>query len=320
MRRLNDRCAFPRVFRSILVLSWILACAGTRLYAQEKKDLPKFGVRVDLVSIDVEVLDKKGKPVLNLGPDDFVVKENGSTMELSNFSRLSDRPVSLAIVLDTSAIPQAKLSVAKQFIFQLIHLLKREDEICIYSFDNDDAYLEQDFTRDRAKLTEALDNIGVPSSRKHTILNDLFGPSPQIGLGVDFGLAAAKRGSNGKKALLVISDRFKGLGPATVEHVEESGCTLLTLGFSNVANAILSLGGDGISRRQLMKESGGRAFSGDTGDITDVCRAVAYSLKNHYHLGYLTKMPGPSEKRSLQVLVPGHEYLVYARQSYIGPR
>ncbi len=309
-----------RVLGCLLALLWIRASVPGQTSAQEQKDLPKFNVRVDLVSVDVEVLDRRGKPIVNLDRDDFVVKENGTRMELSNFSRLSDRPVSLVFVLDTSSIPQAKLSIAKQFIFQLIHLLKREDEICIVTFDNNDAYLEQEFTRERARLIDALDNIGVPSNRKHTLLNDLFGPTPQIGLGIDFGLAATKKGVNGKKALVVISDRFKGLGPATVEHVEESGCTLLTLGFSNVANAILSLGGDGISKRQLTRESGGRAFSGDTGNITDVCRAVAYSLKNHYHLGYLTKMPGSSEKRSLQVLVPGRDCVVYARRSYTGPR
>lgn len=303
-----------------LAVWWIVACFCFQSYAQEQKELPKFNVRVDLVSVDVEVLDRKGKPMVNLDRNDFVVKENGSGMEITNFARLADRPVSLVVVLDTSAIPQAKLVVAKQFIFQLIHLLHREDEICLYTYDNNDAYLEQGFTRDRGKLIDALDNIGVPSSRRHTLLNDLFGPSSQIGLGIDFGLAAAKKGAYGKKALLVISDRFKGLGPATVEHVEESGVTLLTLSFSNTANAILSLGGDAISKRQLMRESGGREFAGDKGDITEVCHAVAYSLKNHYHIGYLTKFPEPSEKRHIEVLVPGQECQVYSRRSYISPR
>ncbi len=297
-----------------------IASARSRANAQERKEIPQFNVRVDLVSVDVEVLDKKGNPVLGLKPDDFVVKENGAPMELTNFARLSDRPVSLVIVLDTSGIPQAKLRIAKQFIFQLIHLLGHEDDVCLLSFDNEDAYVEQGFTSDRSMLISALDNIGVPSGRTHTLLNDLFGPTPQIGLGIDYGLTALKKGKNGKKALLVISDRFKGLGPATVEHVEESGCTFLTLGFSNVANAILTLGGDKISKKQLMGASGGRAFSGDSGNITEVCRAVAYSLKNHYHLAYLTKGPSPGEKRDIQVLVPGRECMVYARHSYISPR
>lgn len=305
----------------LILAAWLIAVLGYSFsWAREQKETPDFNVRVDLVSVDVEVLDQKGNPIVDLGRDDFVVKENGTAMEISNFARLSDRPVSLVIVLDTSAIPQAKLRTAKQFIFQLMHLIGREDELCMYTFDNDDAYLEQGFTRDRAKLIAALDNIGVPSGRKHTLLNDLFGTTPQTGLGIDFGLAAAQKGVNGKKALVVISDRYKGLGPATVEHVEATGCTFLTLGFSNKANAIMSLGGDGISKRQLMRASGGRAFSGDNGDIGEVSRSVAYSLKNHYHIGYLTKVPGPAERRSIEVLVPGRDCRIYARRSYISPR
>ncbi len=304
---------------SLAVLS-IATVQAFMTFAQERKEPPKFQVRVNLVSVDVEVLDPKGTPITDLGQNDFRVKENGALMEISNFSRLSDRPVSLVVVLDTSAIPQAKLIVAKQFIHQLIHLLDREDEICLYTFDNKDAYLEQGFTRDRGLLVDALGNIGVPSGRKHTLLNDLFGATPQTGLGIDLGLVAAQEGVHGKKALVVISDRYKGLGPATVEHVEAAGCTLLTLGFANKASAILSLGGDVISKRQLMRQSGGRALSGDAADIHEVCKAAAYSLKNHYQIGYLTKEPGPSEKRRIEVLVPERDCRIYARRSYIAPR
>lgn len=309
-----------RYFRRAVAILCLASLAGIWTFGQEQKQPPKYNVRVNLVSVDVEVLDPKGTPIPDLGRNDFRVKENGIPMEITNFSRLSDRPVSLVVVLDTSAIPQAKLNVAKQFIRDLIHLLDREDEICLYTFDNKDAYLEQAFTRDRGLLVDALDNIGVPSGRKHTLLNDLFGPTPQIGLGIDLGLVAAQKGVYGKKALVVISDRYKGLGPATVEHVEAAGCTFMTLGFANKASAILSLGGDAINKRQLMRESGGRAFSGDRGDIHEVCRQVAYSLKNHYQIGYLTKEPGPAEKRRIEVLVPERECRIYARRSYIAPR
>ncbi len=303
-----------------LIILCITGVVEIYAYGQEQKEPPKFNVRVNLVSVDVEVLDPKGTPITDLRQNDFRVKENGTVMEITNFSRLSDRPVSLVIVLDTSAIPLDKLLVAKRFILELIHLLGRQDEICLYTFDDRDAYLEQGFTADRRLLVDALENIGVPSGRKHTLLNDLFGATPQIGLGVDLGLAAAQKSSYGKKALLLISDRYKGLGPATVEHVEAAGCTLLTLSFANKASNILSLGGDAISKKQLTRESGGREFSGDKGDIDEICRSVAYSLKNHYQIGYLTKEPAPSEKRRIEVLVPERQCSIYARHSYIAPR
>ena len=135
---------------------------------------------------------------------------------------------------------------------------------------------------------------------------------------IDLALDQLRRSRNPKKAMLVISNRFSGLGPATVEHVQGSGCTLLTLGFSNTASILISLGGDEISRKQLMRESGGRPFSAETSDITGVCRAIASSLKNYYSLGYQTEVkPGDRRARRLEVSVTGRKYTINARRSFI---
>jgi VWFA-related protein len=269
------------------------------------------------VSLDVEVLERSGAPVVNLEQKDFRVMEDGEPMEITNFARLHDRPVSLAVVLDTSAISLEKLNKAKEFIFQLIYLLGHNDDICLYSFDSKDAYLEQDFTDDRLPLVNALENISVPSHGSGGILKELLGADPRTGLGIDLALLKLEKTRSGKKALLVISNRFRGLGPATVEHVQESGCTLLTLGFSNKSALLVTLGGDQISKKKLMRESGGRQFSADSEDIGSVCRSIAYSLKNYYALAYLTEVGKGSEKpRRIEVRIPGHDYVINARRSY----
>ena len=279
---------------------------------------PKYNVKVNVVPLDVEVLDRSGSPVTNLTRNDFVVKENGKTVTISNFARLQDKSVSLTIVLDTSSISLEKLDRAKEAISQLMHLLGPEDDICLYTFDTKDARLEQDFTKDRLLLINALENISVPSGGSGGLLIGLLGPSPKTALAIDLALLNLARSNNGKKALLVVSNQFRGLGPATVEHVQNSGCTLLTLGFSNKAAPLFSLGGDQISRRQLMRESGGRRFSADTEDIAGVCRSIAFSLKNYYALAYLTKAPAEEVKsRRIEVLVPGHDCVIHARRTYI---
>jgi hypothetical protein len=55
--------------------------------------VPQFNARVDLVSLDVEVLDAAGNPATDLVKEDFIIKEDGTPMPIMNFSRLSDRPV-----------------------------------------------------------------------------------------------------------------------------------------------------------------------------------------------------------------------------------
>jgi VWFA-related protein len=286
--------------------------------AQQTGTNPQFSVRVNTVSVDVDVLDDAGNSVQGLSQKDFLVKEDGRLMDITSFSLLTDRPVSLAVVLDTSSIQLEKLSLAKEYIFQMLHLFKRQDELSLVSFDSRDAHLEADMSTDRKLIINALDNIAVPSHRPSGLGIELLGPIPPAGLGIDMALQNLHKGLHPKKALLVISNRFRGLGPETVNHVRDSGCMLLTLGFNNKAAAIITAVGDGISRKQLMRESGGRRFSAETDDIPGNCRAIVSSLKNYYSLGYQTEIAAEDQKRRhIEIKIPGHKYVIYSRRSYI---
>lgn len=296
-----------------------LACLYRPAYSQKRK--PQFRVQVNLVSLDVEVLDSKGKPVDNLDRNDFAVKENGAEVEISNFARLSDLSLSLVVALQTTYMPQASFGVAKDAIFQLIHLLKPEDEICLYTFDQKDAYLEQAFTRDRSKLINALDNLGVPSHRSRPWrFTRSFAAPPQTGIGVDLGLEAAKKGIYRRKALLLIRDRVEGLGPGTLKHAQESGCTLIALGFTAEAKDRLTLISDQSGSERLMLGPGEARASDDNGNVTELCRTVAHLLMSRYSITYHTSLAESQGVRQIEVLVPGHDYRVLARRSYVSAR
>jgi Ca-activated chloride channel family protein len=319
MRRIRRSRGKIKIVRWMITILALYAAPIAALSQPAKEDQqPKYGVWVNLVSLDVEVLDRSGNPVPDLGRSDFVVKENGKPVEITNFSWMSDRPVSLAMVLDTSAISPQKLVNFKRFIRELASVLAATDDLCLYSFDSRDAYLEMEFTNKRRALWDALDNIGVPSHGSGGILKELFGTDPPTGLAIDRALNKLRKTDNGKRALLVLSNRFRGLGPATVEHVQESGCTLLTLAYDNNTASLITLGGDQISKNQLMRESGGRRFSAETADIPGVCRQIAFSLKNYYALGFLTE-PNPAETkpRRVEVQTPGHEYTIHYRRTYL---
>jgi hypothetical protein len=295
--------------------------AGLLLPAYPQKQKPHFKVQVNLVSLDVEVLDRRGKPIDSLKQSDFVVKEDGSIVEISNFARLSDLPISLVVVLGTGFMPQANLSLAKDAIFQLIYLLKPEDEICLYSFDQRNAYLEQDFTRDRPELVKALENIGVPSrSKRPGRLTRGFATPPQTGLGIDLGLAAAKRGTHSRKGLLLIRDRVEGLGTGSLEHVRDSRCTLIALGFSEEARNRLTLVSDPSGYGQLITERGEAVASGRDGSVAELCRTVAHLLSSRYSITYHTPLPDTRGARHIEVLLPAHDYTVLARRSYASSR
>ena len=278
-------------------------------------------MQVNLVSLDVEVLDRQGMPVDNLKRNDFTVRENGSPVEISNFSLLSDLSLSVVVVLGTAFMPQANLGLAKDAIFQLAYLLKPEDEISLYTFDQKDAYCEQEFTRDRPKLAKALENIGTTSrSRRPSRLARGFATPPQAGLGIDIGLAAAKKGAHRRKALILIRDRMESLGPASLQHVQESRCTLIALGFSTDGKDLLTLISDQSGSGQLIMGSAEVRSSDEEGNVTELCRTIARLLSSRYSITYHTPLPESRGSRQIEVLVPEHDYRILARRTYAPAR
>jgi len=62
----------------------LLACALAAASLQERR-LPEFRSDVRMIRLDVSVVDRRGLPVAGLGPDDFLVREDGRPVELTFF-------------------------------------------------------------------------------------------------------------------------------------------------------------------------------------------------------------------------------------------
>jgi VWFA-related protein len=307
--------------KRLITFFLILIIFPLQISYPQKNNKPQFKVLVNVVSLDVEALDRKGLPVEGLNQSDFVVKENGTPVEISNFVPLSDVSVSLVIALGTAYLPQTNLSAAKNAIAQIIHLLNPKDEISLYTFDQKDTYIEQDFTRDRLKIISALENVGVASRTKRPgRFAASFASPPQVGLGLSIGLAAAKKGAYKRKALLLIRERIDRLGPGSLEHARESGCMLITLGFSDDSKNRLSLISDQSGAAQLIIDSSVSQASEENGDVTELCRTIAHLLLSRYNIIYYTSLPENKDPRQIEVLIPGHDYRVLAQRSFIPSR
>ncbi|HSD30077.1 MAG TPA: VWA domain-containing protein [Vicinamibacteria bacterium] len=91
-------------------------------------DQPTFGSQVELVTVDVAVVDKKGQSVRGLTRDDFVVTENGVPQALTSFeavvvpevarSPAAPRPA----VVSTNVVPDNRRGRTFAVVFDDIHL------------------------------------------------------------------------------------------------------------------------------------------------------------------------------------------------------
>lgn len=127
----------------------------------------------DIIKIDTEIVnvlftaqDKKRRLLTNLKEQDVKIFEDGQAQEVTAFYRQIDLPLSLAILIDTSAsqertLPEEK-TAAKSFIEAVIRPAK--DEVAVISFTGE-ATLEQGMTSNIARLQRAVDRVEfVPPS------------------------------------------------------------------------------------------------------------------------------------------------------------
>ena len=80
-------------------------------------------VDVDLVELYVVVTDRKGRPLRDLGETQFTVLEEGRPQPLSNFGDAGDLPITVGLVIDSSASMFVKLpevqAAAASYIYGL---------------------------------------------------------------------------------------------------------------------------------------------------------------------------------------------------------
>ena len=239
-----------------------------------------FKKQVEEVQLHATVVDQKQRLVTNLDRTAFTVYEDGRPQVLTSFRR-DDVPVALGIVIDNSGSMREKRAAVNQAALNLVRASNPRDEVFIVNF-NDDAWLDQDFTSDIAKLREGLEHI---ESRGGTALYDAV-------------VAAAdhleKGGKLEKKVILVVTDGEDNASRESLEQAirklqDENGPSVYSIGI---------LGDDREAHRAkraltaLALQTGGVAFfPKDISEVDSISRAVAHDLRNQYTLGYRPSNP-----------------------------
>jgi Ca-activated chloride channel homolog len=143
-----------RVSTAALIVFLASVLAGAQAPPATLGRLAVFKSGVDVVNLAVTVTDPKGRFITDLAEGDFQVFEEGVPQPLALFTR-EDLPVSLAILLDTSASMEQKLSQAQTAAIRFVRTLQSADEAQVLKF-SQRAEVVQDFTSDKAQLESAI--------------------------------------------------------------------------------------------------------------------------------------------------------------------
>jgi len=283
---------------------------------------PQLRVDVRLVNIYCTVMDANGRYVSGLKKSDFVVEEDGRRQALAHFAQHQDTPVSVGIVLDTSASMRSKLRTATTAVERFVQTIHQDDDLFLLGFDSN-IQLLQDFTSDRTKLRKALRYVEPAGG---TALYDALWQS----------LDKISSGLNSKRAILLITDGEDQNSKASFEQIREriraAEVLVYPLGISATPDFTDPFSFNGPPRRDVVNmdvlktfawDSGGAAYpisedmlKGKNSHLDSVLAEIAEDLRSQYTLSYYPTHPDDGQFHRIRVTTR-YGYAIRARHGYV---
>jgi VWFA-related protein len=124
---------------------------------------PTFSSDVKVVNVLATVRDKHGQIVNNLTKDDFKLEQDGHPQNIHYFAKETDLPLTLGLLVDTSASQRRVLEQERSASYGFLNDLMRpeKDKGFVIHFDWDIELL-QDMTSSHQKLEAALEKLDMP--------------------------------------------------------------------------------------------------------------------------------------------------------------
>lgn len=284
-------------------------------------------ITTSVVNVYAVVRDKHGSLIPNLTKNDFEIKEDNIPQTITYFSRETDTPLTLAIMVDTSPSQERVLDTeqreAKAFLRQV---LRPKDLACVIHFDLE-VELLQDFTIEQGLLDRAIDET-VINGGGHGVLPSPL-PASNVGgthLYDSVYLAANELMSHevGRKVLILLTDGEDQGSQETlnqaIEAAQKSDCIIYAIDIVDRAFygfAGMGFNGDSVLRK-LCEQTGGHVIK--VSKIKDTAQAfqeIADELCTQYLLGYSPSNPRTDPGfRKIKVSADHDDYKIQARSGY----
>lgn len=300
---------------------------------------PTLRVDVDLVNILFTVKAKKGGQLIaNLEQNNFKIYEDGKEQKILHFSRETDLPLTLGLLIDISASQERLIDIEKQAASAFFSsVIRQKDEAFLISFGKDTELL-QDYTNSPRALSAALRDLRgdgqTPMIGRGPIPNVNTGPVPQMGqpkgtlLFDAIYLASSEKLKSevGRKAMILITDGDDQGSTydrrAATEAAQRSDSIIYSIyyvdrGFYAQYGMGFGGGGEG-DLRKMSEETGGHVFTVDKKHpLDEVFKEIQEEMRNQYSIGYESSNPSHDGGfRHIEIKVDNADYRVQARSGY----
>jgi VWFA-related protein len=311
-----------------LVLGVLLAAPA--LPQQQVQDSDQtIKVDVDLVNVLFSVHNKQNGLVGNLSKDDFTLFEDGKQQDIRYFTRETDLPLTIGLLVDVSVSQGNLIEIERRAANQFFAKVLRPKDLAFLISFGADAELLQDYTNSTKLLQHGLDDLKVnaqmgglhpgpvptATTPKGTILYDT----------VYLAATEQLKGQVGRKAIVVITD---GVDQGSRYPIQQAikGAQLadaIVYGIYYVDPGFYGYGmfggggGEGVLKR-MAEDTGGRVLKVDRHHtLDDIFKEIQDEMRSQYAIGYVpTNSAKDGSFRKIDIKTREKDLRVQARKGY----
>jgi len=262
------------------------------------------------VNLPVTVTDKNNRFMTDLKEADFEIIEDKVPQTILQFTALSNLPIDVAMMMDTSNSVKPKLKFEKDAAYSFLEtvLKYRQDRAMLATFDSK-VELQQDLTNRLDLLTKAIDKIKSSGGTKmydaiYSVCEEKMQSPTSIGR---------------RRVMVVITDgedteSERSLQDA-IEIAQRSETSVYVI--STKAGGFFGVQAGTVDRREdkdlkrLAEDTGGRAFfTAEVIELEKSLTEITRELRNQYLIVYSpTNENYDGKERRIEVKIPDHKGL-----------
>jgi Ca-activated chloride channel homolog len=296
-------------------------------------------VETDLTNVLFTAVDRNKRFVTTLRQTDIRVLEDGVPQEVFVFQRETDRPLSLAIVIDTSAsqertLPEEK-NAARRFVDAVIRPSK--DEVAVLTFTGETT-LEQGLTGSVQRVRRAIDGVEFVPPSGYVGAGTVVGTPPISGdnqrlsgttalwdsVWVTAREVLSETSDKTRRAIILLTDGVDTSSRMKLQEAVDSALKVDAIVYSIGIGDDFSFGGvDEGSLRKISERTGGRAFFPKSEeDLRSAFAQIQDELRSQYLVAYSSSnkaKDGTFRKVQIEVTNPelkGQNLKLTYRQGY----
>jgi VWFA-related protein len=284
----------------VLTAIVLLTIRGSRTPGQAQSTA---GPQTSEARMLLTAFNKEGHFVNNLQADDLRILQDGKPGKIRSFQQITDRTVSLAILIDASASQERSLPAQKLAAISFAEAIIRSDrdQAAVATFTGT-LTVEQKLTNDISLMRQAIARAQFVPPPGYVRGGLVIGRPPPVQR-TPAGLAAytavwdsvieactvvlAPSAGDARRAIILLTDGqdtiSKSKMTAAVDRAVRDGVAIYAIGIGDTA----AYGIDQDALRKLSERTGGRAFFPKrTGDLDKVFAEIGEALRTQYLIVY----------------------------------